>query len=60
MSRTMTRVNKLRIKNGVSGTRDIEGKVTRVRASKPGGERVSSKNDEVACVICLALDPSFV
>ena len=27
--------------NGARGTRDIEGKVTRVGASKPGGERVS-------------------
>jgi hypothetical protein len=26
-----------------AGTRDIEGKVTRVGASKPGGERVSIK-----------------
>ena len=26
-----------------AGTRDIEGKVTRVGASKPGGERVSKR-----------------
>jgi hypothetical protein len=29
----------------VRGTSDIEGKVTRVGASKPGGERVSIKKD---------------
>src|SRR5436189_2489828 len=28
---------KVRIKNGARGTRDIEGKVTRIGASKPGG-----------------------
>ena len=27
--------------NGARGARDIEGKVTRVGASEPGGERVS-------------------
>jgi hypothetical protein len=32
-----------RRKNGAPGTRDIEGKVTRVGASEPGGERVSKK-----------------
>jgi len=30
-----------------AGTRDIEGKVTRVGAGKPGGERVSIKKEEV-------------
>jgi hypothetical protein len=34
---------KVRKKNGAPGTRDIEGKVTRVGASEPGGERVSKK-----------------
>ena len=29
--------------NGARGTSDIEGEVTRVEASKPGGERVSIK-----------------
>ena len=29
-----------------AGTRDIEGKVTRVGASRPGGERVSKKEEE--------------
>ena len=33
-------------KNGARGTRDIEGKVTRAGASKPGGERVSIKKAE--------------
>ena len=36
-----------RRKNGARGTRDIEGKVTRVGASKPGGERVSIKKAEL-------------
>jgi len=35
-----------RKKNGAQGTRDIEGKVTRVGASKPGGERVSIRKEE--------------
>jgi hypothetical protein len=30
-------------KNGATGRNDIEGKVTRVGASEPGGERVSKK-----------------
>ena len=35
-------------KNGARGTRDIEGKVTRVGASEPGGQRVSIKNEGCA------------
>jgi hypothetical protein len=32
--------------NGAEGISDIEGKVTGVGASKPGGERVSIKKEE--------------
>jgi hypothetical protein len=34
-------------RNGARGTRDIEGKVTRVGASEPGGERVSITKQKV-------------
>jgi hypothetical protein len=37
----------VRRKNGARGTRDIEGKVTRVGASKSGSERVSIKKEKV-------------
>jgi len=32
--------------NGALGTRDIEGKATRVGAREPGGERVSKRKSD--------------
>jgi hypothetical protein len=45
-----------KMKNGAQGTRDIEGKVTRVGATKPGGERVSIKKELESMKQSLPLD----